>query len=238
MASLEPLIIVQGVVKDYQALRPLRLSSLVIGRGDVISLMGLDATAAEMLVGLLTGALLPDQGEIMLFGRSTRDVTDSETWLALLDGVGIVTDRAVLVGQFSVEQNIAMPFTLAIDPIADEVRQRVAALAAEVGLASADLAARVGDTRPDVQARVRLARALALAPSVLIAEHPSATLPAESIAAFASDMARIAHGRTLAVLAVTGDQRFARAVGGEILMHEPATGQLRRRSGWRKLFGG
>ena len=42
----------------------------------------------------------------------------------MLDGVGILTDRAVLIAQFSVEQNIAMPFTLAVDPVADDVRPR------------------------------------------------------------------------------------------------------------------
>ena len=65
-----------------------------------------------MLVGLLTGALLPDAGDVQLFGKSTRDVGDSDAWLAMLDGVGILTDRAVLIEQFTVEQNIAMPFTL------------------------------------------------------------------------------------------------------------------------------
>ena len=94
-----------------------------------MSIGGLDAAAAELFVGLVTGALLPDSGDIELFGHSTRDVADSEAWLAMLDGVGIITDRAVLIAQFSVEQNLAMPFTLEIDPVAAELRPRVIALA-------------------------------------------------------------------------------------------------------------
>jgi phospholipid/cholesterol/gamma-HCH transport system ATP-binding protein len=236
MSSGEALVRVRDAVKTYQALRPLRIQDLTIGRGDIVSLMGLDAAGAEMLVGLLTGAVLPDAGDIHLFGQSTRDVADSDAWLAMLDGVGIMTDRAVLIAQFSVEQNIALPFTLAIDPVADDLRPRVAGLAAEVGLTDEDLSSRVAEARPEVQVRVRLARALALQPSLLLVEHPSATLPRELVTAFAADLARVARRRALAVLALTADAAFASGLGGQILTHEPATGAVHPPTMWRKLF--
>lgn len=236
MTAETPLISVRDVVKSYQALRPLRIETLTVTRGQILSVTGLDAPAAEILVGLLTGAMLPESGEIALFGKSTRDLTDSDAWLAMLDGVGMVTDRAVLIAQFSVEQNIAMPFTLDIDPVAPEVRPRVAELAAEVGLEPNELSTRVGEARPDVQARVRLARALALNPSVLLAEHPSASLPRAAVRAYAADLTRVARKRHLAVVAITADEVFASALRGQILIHEPATGALRTRKTWHKLF--
>jgi ABC-type lipoprotein export system ATPase subunit len=232
----EPLLTARSVEKNYSALRPLRVEALTLNRGDVLAITGLDAAAAEILVGLLTGAMLPDSGEIHLFGRSTTGVSDSDAWLALLDGIGIVTERAVLVPQFSVEQNIAMPFTLDIDPIDREVLPRVKALAAEVGLGADDLSRPTGDVSSPVLARVRLARALALAPSLLLAEHPSATLPRDAVKPFAEDMRRVARARELAVLAITADDAFANALGGQVLAHEPATGALRAPSAWRKIF--
>ena len=173
----DPLVVAHQVVKDYSALRPLRIEHLTVSASEIVSVIGLDAPGAETLVGLLTGAIVPDTGDVRLFGRSTKEVADSEAWLAMLDGVGILTDRAVLIGQFTVEQNIAMPFTLAVDPIAEEVRPQVEALAHEIGLEGGDLKAPVGTSSPEIQARVRLARALALNPTLLLAEHPSASLP-------------------------------------------------------------
>jgi len=234
---IEPLVSVKDLVKNYQALRPLRVASLLLHRAEVVAITGLDAPAAEMLVGLLTGAVLPDTGEIRLFGKSTADVVDSDAWLAMLDGVGIMTDRAVLIAQFTVEQNIAMPFTLEIDPVADAMRPQVRQLAEEVGLRGDDLHTRIGESRPEVQTRVRLARAIALNPRVLLAEHPSATLPRETVKAFAADLNRLARARNLAVLAMTADDTFATALGGQVLTHEPATGTLKARSAWRKIFG-
>jgi putative ABC transport system ATP-binding protein len=230
-------ISLRDVIKNYQALRPLRITSFDLAQRALVSIVGLDAAAAEMFVGLLTGAVLPETGDVRIFGKSTKDVSDSDAWLAMLDAVGIVTDRAVLVAQFSVEQNIAIPFTLQVDPIAEETRARVTTLAAEVGLTAAALPQRVAESSPDVVARVRLARALALNPALLLAEHPSASLPRDRVKTYAADIARIARGRGLAVLAMTADEVFANAFGGQVLVHDPATGALRPRSAWRKLFG-
>jgi ABC-type transporter Mla maintaining outer membrane lipid asymmetry ATPase subunit MlaF len=233
----QALVTVKGLTKNYQALRPLRIESLALERAGMVSVVGLDAQAAEMFVGLLTGAVLPDEGDIHLFGKSTRDVSDSEAWLEMLDDLGIVTDRAVLIAQFSVEQNIAIPFTLQVDPVSDELRPRVARLAREVGMADTDLQRQVANAPADVIARVRLARALALDPIVLVLEHPTASLPRDDVKAFAADVARVARERQLSVLAITGDELFASALGGQVLTHEPATGALRPRSAWRKIFG-
>src|SRR5687768_16175368 len=100
MDVTEPLLSVRALVKNYQALRPLRIASLTISPGEIVSITGLDAPAAEMLVGLVTGAVVPDSGEVRLFGQSTTEVADSEALLAMLDGIGILTERAVLIGQF------------------------------------------------------------------------------------------------------------------------------------------
>jgi len=237
MSPADPIITVQGVVKDHQALRPLRVENFVLHRGDIVSFSGLDAQAAEVLVGLLTGALLPDTGVITLFGKATREVDDSEAWLAMLDGVGILTDRAVLIGRFTVEQNIAMPLTLEVDPVLPDVRSRVSQLASEVGLIDADLSTPVEEATSEVNARVRLARALALTPAVLLAEHSSATLQRGAVKAFGADLKRVARSRGLAVLAITEDEAFARALGGTMLSLDPATGRLRPRRSWNKLFG-
>lgn len=233
----DELVTIRRLSKTYQALRPLRVESLSLTRAGMVSLMGLDAPAAEMLVGLITGAVLPDEGDVHLFGKSTRDVSDSDAWLEMLDDLGIVTERAVLIGQFSVEQNIAIPFTLQVDPIAPEVHPQVTRLAGEVGLDQRDLQRPVAQAPPEIVARVRLARALALDPIVLILEHPTATLPRDHVKPLAAEIVRVAAARQLSVLTLTADEAFASALGGQLLTHEPATGALKPRSAWRKIFG-
>ena len=106
------------------------------------------------------------------------------------------------------------------------MRPRVAALAAEVGIAAELLDVRVNDAAAGVVQRVRLARALALDPRLLVAEHPSAPLPRDAVARFARDLAAIASRRGLGVLAISADKDFVRALGGTALTLDPATGVL------------
>ena len=84
--------------------------------------------------------------------------------------------------------------------------------------------------------RVHLARALALGPRLLIAEHPSATLPRDSVPGFAADLARVARTRGLGLLALTSDDAFARALGGKRLVLHGGSGDLKPVSLLKKLF--
>lgn len=237
MTAAAPLLDVQDLVKDYQALRPLRIKALTLTPGDILCVGGLDAIAAETFVHLVTGATLPDSGEIALFGQNTRAIADGEAWLKSLDGVGMVTSRGIVIEMFTVLQNIALSFTLAVDPIDPAVLPQVIALAREVGLAEATFDAPAGRTLADAQMRIHLARALALGPRLLIAEHPSASLPREAVGAFGADLARLARSRGLALLALTADDDLAKAIGGQRLALIAATGELKPPGLLRKLFG-
>lgn len=232
-----PLLAISNLVKDYQALRPLRIKSLTVAPGDVLAVSGLDAIAAETFVHLLTGATVPDAGDISLFGQNTRTIADGEAWLKSLDGVGMVTSRGIVIEVFTVLQNVALSFTLEVDPVNPEVLPKAAALAREVGLDPAGFDVAAGLARPDAHMRIHLARALALGPRLLIAEHPSATLPRETVGAFGADLARVSRSRGLALLALTADEDLAKAVGGQRLELVAATGELKTPGFFKKMFG-
>jgi predicted ABC-type transport system involved in lysophospholipase L1 biosynthesis ATPase subunit len=233
----ESLLDMRGVVKEYQGLRPLRIRELSVVPSTVMSIAGIDALAAEVFVHLVTGATLPQEGTVTLFGQDTRAIADSNAWLTSLDGVGMITPRGVLIEAFSVLQNIAMSYTLDVDPIDSHVVPQAGALAREVGIAQELFDLPVGKTGPEVKMRVHLARALALGPKLLIGDHPSAVLPRETVAAFGADLVRVARSRGLALVVITADDTLARAIGGQRLELVPATGELRSPSLLKKIFG-
>jgi ABC-type transporter Mla maintaining outer membrane lipid asymmetry ATPase subunit MlaF len=237
----DPLLELRQVRKDYGALRPLRLRELQVRPAALVALLGLDAPAAEMFVNLVTGATLPDAGEVRVFGFDTAAITDADEWLRTLDRFGILSDRAVLLDELTVAQNLAMTITLAIDPIPADVRGQIEALASEVGL-SADLIDRkVATLTAAAKLRVRLGRAVALRPDLLLLEHPTATLRAEDVEGFAADLRRLAAARVLTMVAVTADTAFASAMTPDVRRLQPATGDLVPQTGaWgrvKRLFG-
>ena len=72
-----PVLELSDVSKDYRGLRPLRIANLVVLPGEHIAILGLDQVTAEVFVNLITGATLPDRGDVRLFGRSTTAIADS-----------------------------------------------------------------------------------------------------------------------------------------------------------------
>lgn len=236
MADGELLIELTGVTKDYRALRPLRIQQLQVRAGEAVALLYMDAAMSEVLINLITGAQLPDSGDVRVFGRPTSAVTAVDDWVADLDRFGLVSDRAVLVEQFTAEQNLAMPLTLEIEHLTPALRGEIRSLAKEVGLSDEELKARTAALPASAQVRLRLARALALTPRVLLAEHPNATLAGAELTSFATDLARITSARGLASLITTADATFAGALTHRVLEFEPASGLLRPISRWRRWF--
>ena len=234
---MSALVEIRGLVKDYAALRPLRIRELLVEPGAIMSIAGVDAPGAQTLVNLVTGATLPDEGDVSLFGVNTRAVTDSAAWLKSLDGIGMITARGVLIEMFTVLQNVALSLTLDVDPIDPRVVPQAGALAREAGMGPDMFDLPAGRVPPEIQMRVHLARAIALGPRILIAEHPSAALPRPAVAAFGTDLARVAKARGVALLAVTADDTLARAIGGQRLELVAATGELRPPGLLKKLFG-
>ena len=243
MTTSQPAVLeIQGLEKRYQALRPLRLQSLRIGPAERVALVNIDAGGAEVLVNLVTGASVADQGTVRVQGKDNASIADGDEWLVSLDRFGIVSDRAVLLDGATVEQNLAMPFTLDIDPLSPEMAARVAALARECGLAGVtdagsergvNLRSLAGEIAPEMRARAHLARAVALDPVLLVFEHPTIGVPEHAQAAFAADIVRVTDARRAAALVLTQNEAFARLVAHRTLRLNPASGALTPvRRGW------
>lgn len=230
-----PVVRIEKVQKNYAALRPLRIQALDVGAGERVALGGLDGAAAELLVNLVTGATLPDEGTITVFGRATAEIADGDAWLASLDRYGIVSPRAVMLEGSTLRQNLALPFTLQIDAPPPEIEAQIAALAAECGIDHGDLAKTTGELPASVRVRAHLARALALKPELLLIEHPTADVAEPERPPLARAMASAIEGRGIAALIVTLDVEFAEVVSHRAVALQPATGAVvpwKKKRGW------
>jgi ABC-type transporter Mla maintaining outer membrane lipid asymmetry ATPase subunit MlaF len=221
-----PALEISGVVKDYKGLRPLRIESLSAAPGEQVAVLGLDAASAEILVNLITGTTLPDRGEIRVFGELTSGILDSAAWMTFVDRMGIVSERAVLLDALTVLQNLAIPFSLDVETMAPDLQPLVESLAREVGLGPGTFDARVGELDAADRVRVKLGRALALNPALVLVEHPSADMARDKVAAFGYDLKAVLAKRGAGGLTLTADKELARAAADRALQLDPATGRL------------
>lgn len=215
-----------GVVKAYGGLRPLRISNLEVAEGEAVSLSGLDVQAAEVFINLATGAALPDQGEVAVLGQPTSAITEGDSWLASLDRFGIVSHRAVLLEPMTALQNIAMSFTLSIDPVPPDTVAKVNALARDLDISKVDLEKPVAAMSGAGKVRVHLARALAAAPPLMLLEHPTINVDRGDVEVLAVSIAKGVKAGNASLLAITDDEVLARGLKGRRLKLNAATGAL------------
>jgi ABC-type transporter Mla maintaining outer membrane lipid asymmetry ATPase subunit MlaF len=230
--SSEPLILT-NVEKQYGGLRPLRVRDLRVPAGRITMLLGFDRPTAEVFVNLITGASLPDKGEVESLERPTRAIADSDEWLAFVERFGIVSDRIVLLEGMTVAQNLAISFDLELEPVPPQIMERVAVLAAEVGIDEASVATSVAGATPLLRSQIFLARALSLDPQILVLEHPTASLSPSEAKRFAAIVKQVSERRTLTTVGLLADEAFAKETGGRLLTWQPATGEMRERSSLR-----
>jgi ABC-type transporter Mla maintaining outer membrane lipid asymmetry ATPase subunit MlaF len=231
------LIEVRDISKNYGGLRPFRLQSLTVEPGEFVAIDGPDRQAAAVLTDLLTGTVLPDAGSVVVDGRPTSDVSSQDEWLAFLDRFGIVNDRVVLLDGLTIAANLAVPLTLDIDPMPAGVRRAVESTAMEVGLDVETLDTPLQHAAPLSRLLVRLGRAVALDPAILLVEHPTADLEGEREAVAAAEaLRRVAAGRRIAVVVVTSDRRIPRNIATRIVRWRAATGEVSDGTGWRRWF--
>jgi ABC-type transporter Mla maintaining outer membrane lipid asymmetry ATPase subunit MlaF len=234
--SHDVVIDVRGVEKDYHGLRPLRVQHLEVHQGESVALLGFDQAAAEVFVNLITAATVPDAGEVRTFGQPTTAIKDADTWLQSLDRFGILSERAVVLDNMTVADNLTMPVTMSLHDVSDAMRSKIRALAEEVGLPAAQFEQPVAALSPSARLRLRLGRALGPDPRVILSEHPNASLASVDLASFAADYARIVTARTITSIVLTADRRFATAIASRILTLQPATGELKPLAVWRRWF--
>lgn len=229
-----PVLELAGVSKSYGGLRPLRIQQLTVAAGEHVALMGLDQPMSEVFINLVTGASLPEHGDVKVFGQPTAAIADSAEWLTVVDRFGIVTERAVLLDSLTLLQNLAVPLTLDIEPLPDDVASRAAGLARELDIPSSQWKQPVGALDGAARVRARIARALALDPPVILLDHLTASLDRDNVVPIGEHLRSIAIRRGAAIVAVTADQAFADAVASRVLILDAATGRLSgsRRSGW------
>jgi ribose transport system ATP-binding protein len=155
-----------GVAKNYGAVAALRNASLSVRPGEVHALMGANGAGKSTLVKILTGAVRPDAGRILIRGESRTVHSPAEARRA---GLVPVYQEPALIPDLDVASNLRLTQT-PVGPFRDWVR--------ELGVTDLDLRDAARDIPLAVLRVLDLARALAIEPDVLLLDEMTAALPA------------------------------------------------------------
>ena len=207
-----------GVTKRFGKITALDDVSLLIRRGELITLLGPSGCGKTTLLNVVAGFLMPDSGEIAVDGQRITDVP------AYRREIGIMFQNYALFPHMNVAANVG--YGLRMRRVAKgEIARRVADALALIKLAGLE------DRKPrqlsgGQQQRVALARALVIRPKVLLLDEPFSALDRNLRASMQVELKEIQRKLGVTTIFVTHDQSEALSLSDRIAV--VAEGRIRQ----------
>ncbi|MEU4181221.1 ABC transporter ATP-binding protein [Streptomyces sp. NPDC026589] len=216
-----PLIEARGLYASYGGRRVVEDVSFSLRAGETLGLVGESGSGKTTLARLVTGLIRPDDGRLLVDGRTWQERTARErreirrsVQTVHQDPLGSFDPR------FSVRRVLEEALTAGRDrkPSRASRREQAAELLEQVGLDAALLERRPLRLSGGQRQRVAIARALVLRPRVLICDEPvsalDVTVQAEILRLL--DGLRAEHG--VACLFISHDLRVVREVSDRVVV--------------------
>ena len=169
-----PVIEVRDLTAGYGDTVVLKNVSFSVKQGEIFVILGGSGCGKSTLLRHMIGLMPPMHGEILIRGRDIATAHGRERETILRD-FGVLFQSAALFGSMSLADNIDFPLAVHTDLPPEVIATLVMMRLNLVGIA--DRAASVpGEISGGQRKRAGLARALALEPSILFFDEPSAGL--------------------------------------------------------------
>jgi len=218
------MIIVEQLVKSYNAVRVLHGIDHVQKRGETVVLIGPSGCGKSTFLRCLNQLEAVDSGRITIdgvtieAGKPPRNSLEREQQRQLRLRAGMVFQSFNLFPHLSVLQNVMLgPVVVQATPQA-EATERALGLLSKVGLES-KASAYPSQLSGGQQQRVAIARALAMQPRVLLLDEPTSALDPELREEVLRVMRQLAE-EGMTMLLVTHEMQFARDMADQVIFFE------------------
>lgn len=207
-----------GLKKDYDAgqVQALRGVSFQVHPGDFVAITGPSGCGKSTLLQMLGALDRPDAGTLNYRGQSLPDLSDPAGYRA--HEIGFIFQAFHLLPTYTAVENVQIPMFEG-KLTAKARRDRAVELLNQVGLGH-----RIdhfpGKLSGGERQRVAIARSLANAPSVLLADEPTGNLDSKNAAQVLDLLVKLHQDQKMTLVMVTHDMGIARMAERTILMKD------------------
>lgn len=213
----------RGIHKRFGGVHALRGVGFTIEPGEAYHLLGENGCGKSTVIKIMSGALIPDEGEIVLEGRSFRSLTAIQSLSA---GIETVYQDLSLLPNLTVAENVALNEQLVASggKLArlfnrTRLRETAAAAVSTVGLPTdkAFLGSIVSDLPLAQRQLVAIARAIATKAKMVIMDEPTTSLTRREVDNLINVVERL-RSESVAVLFVTHKLDECYRIGGHAII--------------------
>ncbi len=234
----EALLSLDGVTTYYGQMRILEGISLQVGAGELVCLLGGNASGKSTTLKTILGIVRPRSGRVLLGGE---DVTSWSVPQRIAKGIAIVPENRRLFGEMTVQENLELGAVLRGGDKLDDDFDRIHALFPRLFERRRQLA---GTLSGGEQQMVAMSRALMSRPRLLLMDEPSMGL-SPALVQQNFQIIKEVHESGVAVLMVEQNASMALTIAdrgyvlstGEIVLEGPAAELLRSEDLKRAYLG-
>jgi lipoprotein-releasing system ATP-binding protein len=219
----EPVLELRGIKQSFREagggqLDVIREANLALNPGEMVALIGPSGAGKSTLLHI-TGMLeKPLSGEVIVAGKSSRDMSDDKRTALRRGTMGFVYQYHHLLPEFSALENVVIPQMIA-GKSRSAARPRAIELLERVGL-KGRLEHRPGKLSGGEQQRVAVARALANDPRILLADEPTGNLDLHTADGVFEMLSELVRGLKVAALIATHNLEIARRMDRIVTIRE------------------
>ena len=199
----------RGIVRTFEIgenrIEVLKGVSLTVKHGETLFLVGPSGAGKTSLLYTLAGLERPNQGDVIINGRSLYKLGRREQANVRNSSMGYVFQSFFLLPELTALENVMIPALLRGKQAKDRARE----LLERVGLGD-----RIGHLPSEMsggeQQRVAIARSLINDPAIIFADEPTGNLDTVTGAAVMALLMQLVNERQRTLLVVTHDHSLAR----------------------------
>lgn len=185
----------------YQTMEALKNVSCSFEQGKIYAIIGKSGSGKSTMLSLMAGLDLPNQGDVLFRGRSTRTLNLDQY---RREEVAMIYQNFRLFPLLTAVENVMYPMEL------HGVKPREAKTRAEDYIRSVDLGEAEFNRFPSMlsggeQQRIAIARALAMDTNLILADEPTGNLDSATARTIIELLANLAHEHNYCVVVVTHD---------------------------------
>jgi ABC-type sugar transport system ATPase subunit len=185
MTEATPVVEMRNIKKSFAAVRALRGVDLVLHHNEVLGLVGDNAAGKSTLMKILSGAYIPDEGEILIEGKKAHI---SDPLDARRQGIEMVYQDLALANDLDVAANVfmgreAVSIKLGLFSVLDEhhMEQETQRLFDRLKIDISSVRLKVKSLSGGQRQSAAIARATAFDAKVIIMDEPTAALSVAAI---------------------------------------------------------
>jgi phospholipid/cholesterol/gamma-HCH transport system ATP-binding protein len=168
-------ISIRGLKKSFGDLDVLKGVDMDLYQGENLVVLGRSGTGKSVLIKIIAGLLMPDEGSVNVLGQEITDLTDKEIDILRLK-IGFSFQNSALYDSMTVRENLEFPLRRHEKGLTQqEIDQRIEELLEDVGLAQT-INQMPSQLSGGQRKRIGIARTLILKPEIMLYDEPTAGL--------------------------------------------------------------